>query len=159
MQKINIKIKIIQKIEIIHPIINRKKKINIEIKNEVVIKNMNEIEKKKDIIIMVIRDIQMINIKSEIEVIEIIEIIIVEVRDIRNIKMQDQVIVHHQNIISKDHLRILLHTLALRIQKKVHIQVRKKKILKKIIIPFNRMYYQIIKIRAKNHFLSPPCIH
>ena len=60
---------------------------------------MNEIEIKKDIIIMGIRDIQMINIKIEIEIIEIIEIIIVEVRDILNIKRQDLDIVHHQNII------------------------------------------------------------
>jgi len=82
---------------------------------------MNEIEIKKDIIIMGIRDIQMINIKIEIEIIEIIEIIIVEVRDILNIKRQDLDIVHHQNIISQDLPQILRHILAIRIQNKVLI--------------------------------------
>ena len=158
MQKINIKIKIIQKIEIIHPIINRKKKINIEIKNEVVIKNMNEIEKKKDIIIMVIRDIHMINIKTE-KGTEIIEIIIVEVIVIPNIKIQNLVIVHHQNIISKDPHRIHHHILNRQIQKIIHTPAKKKKTPKKIIIiQYNKMLCQCFLIRIKKISLYHQCI-
>ena len=143
-------------------IINQKKKINTKRKKEVVIKNTKKIEKKKEedenIIIMVIRDIHMINIKTEKDT-EIIEIIIVEVIVIPNIKIQNLVIVHHQNIISKDPHRIHHHILNRQIQKIIHTPVKKKKTPKKIIIiQYNKMLCQCFLIRIKKISFYHQCI-
>ena len=153
-QKTNIKKKKTKKIEIIitkkknfqktkniYLIINQKKKINIKKKSEVVIKNMKETEKGKDvpkigniILIMVVQDIPMINIKTKTVHEENIKIIIIEVINIQNIKIINlEIVLYLREIRTKVllvHHPILNHP----IQNQVHIQVKKKKTHKKILI-------------------------
>jgi len=101
---------------------------------------MKEIEKGRDgqkigdiIHIMVVQDIPMINIKIKIVLVESIKIIAEEI-NIQVIKITNLEIVRYLNAIKTKVLLVLHPAQIHQVQDQVHIQVKKRKNHKKILI-------------------------